>query len=76
MINRVGAIEQCLSGYLVTSTTMLSYDKRVMVKSDLSSFISACDDELWNHYLYQYIINNLLLDKMVSRYEEFFKKIC
>jgi putative transferase (TIGR04331 family) len=62
MINRVGSIEQCLSEYPISSTTIIPYDESAMVKNDLASFISACDDELWNHYLYQYIINNLNID--------------
>jgi putative transferase (TIGR04331 family) len=59
IINRVGAIEQCLSSHSITTTAMFQYDEGVLTKNDITSFVQACGDDEWNNSLYQYIFNNL-----------------
>lgn len=56
IINREGAIKKCFFEYPISSTTMIDYDRNNMATKDLTSFINACDDELWSHCLYQLII--------------------
>jgi putative transferase (TIGR04331 family) len=69
VINREGVINKCFLEYPISSTTMFEYDPSIMATNDLTSFINACDDELWSHYLYQLIIkySNIKTDNQIIK---------
>jgi len=62
IINRVGVIEKCFLDFQISSTSRFKLDKNVLIKDDLTSFKNACDEELWNHFIYHKIIEILNFD--------------
>ena len=64
-------IKQSKGGFLISKNNEIAYAKALE-----NLLLNRSLRKKMGNYNYQYIINNLLLDKMVSRYEEFFKKIC
>ena len=59
------------AGFLISESSAINYAKALE-----TLFLNKSLRKKMGNYNCQYIINNLLLDKMVSRYEDFFKKIC
>ncbi len=64
-------IQDNKGGFLISESSAINYAKALE-----TLFLNKSLRKKMGNYNYQYIINNLLLDKMVSRYEDFFKKIC
>lgn len=56
MFNRYFTIEKALNEYVITGTTVFDSANHILAKPDSSSFIYACNDDIWNNVLYARII--------------------
>jgi putative transferase (TIGR04331 family) len=77
--NRYFTIEQALKSYKIKSTTIFDLEEFCLARPDSSSFIWACNDDIWNNALYaralQYMdFNKVDLELIRIEHTENFKE--